>query len=195
MHRKCHFEAGPQFMSDSSLLHSPQRGPMSDIEFRNYFLAYDVVIGIFVNSTETNAEYPRQGTPFDLKSLGPLESAEPSERIGCFYYIKPNYPGRSSHLCNAGFVVPPNSRGRGIGSLAGRSFLHVAPRLGYRGSVFNLVYATNEASMRIWDKLGFQRVGRIPSAGLLKTGSGEDEHYVDAHVIYGDFAKIAPPFV
>ena len=31
------------------------------------------------------------------------------------YYIKPNFPGRCSHICNAGFLVPPNARGNGAG--------------------------------------------------------------------------------
>ncbi len=109
---------------------------------------------------------------------------------------QPNYPGRSSHLCNAGFVVPPSSRGLGVGTLAGRSFLYYGPRLGYLGSVFNLVYDTNQASARIWDRLGFDRVGKIPGAGLMRVGAGgaadkSEEHYVDAWVIHGDFSKIA----
>jgi len=38
--------------------------------------------------------------------------------------------------------------------------------------------------------LGFETVGRIPKAGLLRTEDGKDEIYVDANVIYGDFEKI-----
>jgi len=73
------------------------------------------------------------------------------------------------------------------------SFLHYAPALGYRGSVFNLVYADNTASLRIWDTLGFQRVGLIPGAGkrtrLIGTDKGErrEDYYVDAHVIFKSF--------
>lgn len=104
---------------------------------------------------------------------------------------QPNYPGRSSHLCNAGFIVPPQSRGLGIGGIAGKSFVHYGPLCGYRGSVFNLVYANNEASIRIWERLGFTKVGLIPQAGLLKTANGQEEDYVDAWVIYGDFRKLA----
>jgi L-amino acid N-acyltransferase YncA len=89
-------------------------------------------------------------------------------------------------------VVPPKLRSLGIGKLAGQSFLHFAPRLGYRGSVFNLVYATNEASAKIWDRLGFDRVGRIPQAGLMRKAGTTEEQYVDAWVMHGDFSKIAP---
>ncbi len=45
----------------------------------------------------------------------------------------------------------------------------------------------NVASLRLWDKLGFQRVGLIPKAGLLKTGPNGAEEYVDAVVVYKSF--------
>ncbi|KAB8293086.1 hypothetical protein EYC80_007445 [Monilinia laxa] len=77
--------------------------------------------------------------------LGSLESANEvvegknwaTECLGS-YYIKPNYPGRSSHVCNAGFLVTDAARGRGVGRLLGESYLDWAPRLGYTYSVFNL---------------------------------------------------------
>lgn len=106
------------------------------------------------------------------------------------YYIKPNYPGRSGHICNAGFIVSAQARGQGLGSIAGQSYLYYGPACGYFGSVFNLVYASNQASARIWDRLGFQTVGTVPKAGRLKTKANGEEEYVDALVVYGDFAKI-----
>lgn len=42
--------------------------------------------------------------------------------------------------CNAGFLVPPIQRGKKIGGALAKSFVEYAPRLGYRASVFNLVY-------------------------------------------------------
>ncbi|KAK7529938.1 uncharacterized protein J3D65DRAFT_607612 [Phyllosticta citribraziliensis] len=98
------------------------------------------------------------------------------------FYIKPNYPGRSSHVCNAGFVVTDGARNRGVGKLMGECYLEWAPLLGYTYSVFNLVYETNVASCRIWDALGFKRIGRVPGCGNLKTQP--EGHFVDA-IIYG----------
>ncbi|KAA8566434.1 hypothetical protein EYC84_008998 [Monilinia fructicola] len=120
--------------------------------------------------------------------LGSLESANEvvegknwaTECLGS-YYIKPNYPGRSSHVCNAGFLVTDAARGRGVGRLLGESYLDWAPRLGYTYSVFNLVYETNVASCRIWDALGFKRIGRVKGAGNLKSYPGQ---FIDA-IIYG----------
>lgn len=81
-------------------------------------------------------------------------------------------------------------RGQRLGSLAGRSYIHYAPRLGFKGSVFNLVYVSNVASTRIWDALGFAKVGRIPHAGLLVVDAHGKEEYTDAWLIHGDFEKL-----
>ncbi|KAI8306889.1 Protein SPT10 [Colletotrichum sp. SAR11_59] len=102
------------------------------------------------------------------------------ECLGSFY-IKPNYPGRSSHVCNAGFLVTDASRNRGVGRLMGECYIDWAPKLGYTYSVFNLVYETNVASCKIWDALGFKRIGRVKGCGNLKSHPGV---LIDA-IIYG----------
>lgn len=45
------------------------------------------------------------------------------------FYVKPNYPGRSSHVCNGGFLVTDASRNKGVGRLMGEVYLEWAPRL------------------------------------------------------------------
>jgi hypothetical protein len=47
--------------------------------------------------------------------------------------------------------------------------------------VFNLVYENNVASCRIWDALGFKRIGKVPGCGNLRSYPGQ---LVDA-IIYG----------
>ncbi|MCJ1385214.1 hypothetical protein MMC17_008335 [Xylographa soralifera] len=125
--------------------------------------------------------------------LGPVESVEELgmwERSGrvdwgrvCLgsFYVKPNYPGRSSHVCNGGFLVTDNERNKGVGRLMGEGYLEWAPKLGYTYSVFNLVYETNLASCRIWDALGFKRIGRVPRCGALRS---HPDTLIDA-LIYG----------
>ncbi|TDZ48234.1 Protein SPT10 [Colletotrichum trifolii] len=119
--------------------------------------------------------------------LGNIERADLSEDMDwsreCLgsFYIKPNYPGRSSHVCNAGFLVTDASRNRGVGRLMGECYIDWAPKLGYTYSVFNLVYETNVASCKIWDALGFKRIGRVKGCGNLKSHPGA---LVDA-IIYG----------
>jgi len=90
-------------------------------------------------------------------------------------------------ICNGGFFTSHRHRGKGFASILARSYLHYAPKLGYKASVFNLVYVNNQASVRIWDKLGFTRAGLIPKAGRLKKRDGEGEEYVDALVYYKSF--------
>ena len=48
-------------------------------------------------------------------------------------------------------------------------------------SVFNLVYETNVASTKIWDSLGFERIGRVKKCGKLKSYPGRK---IDA-IVYG----------
>lgn len=52
---------------------------------------------------------------------------------------------------------------------------------GYTYTVFNLVYETNVASCRLWDALGFKRIGRVPQAGRLRS---YPDQLVDG-IIYG----------
>ncbi|KAF2157424.1 hypothetical protein K461DRAFT_250409 [Myriangium duriaei CBS 260.36] len=102
------------------------------------------------------------------------------------FYIKPNYPGRSSHVANGGFLVTEAARGKGVGRKMGEAYVKWAPQLGYTYSIFNLVYETNIASMRIWDALGFERVGRVKGCGALKSHPGR---LIDA-IVFGRELKI-----
>ena len=55
----------------------------------------------------------------------------------------------------------------------------VAIEMGFRAMQFNLVVATNEGAVRLWQKLGFAIVGRLPGAFRhLELG------WVDAYVMY-----------
>ncbi len=84
------------------------------------------------------------------------------------FYVKPNWPGRSSHICNGGFITHVNARRMGVATAMGRYYLRFAHALGYDGSMFNLVYANNMPSIKIWLKLGFKINGVVPRAGRLK---------------------------
>ena len=107
------------------------------------------------------------------------------EVVGSFH-VKPNFPGRCSHVCNGGFVVAEAFRGKGAGRVMGAAYLPIAAELGYRMSMFNLVYVTNTASVRLWDSLGFTRLATVPKVGRLK-GLG----YVDAIQFIYDLTTVA----
>ena len=104
------------------------------------------------------------------------------------FYVKPNFPGRSSHICNAGFIVKKTARDLGMGSFMMENYLVLARDLGYRASMFNLVFVTNTASVRLCRKFGFRETGLVPQAGNLK-GFG----YTDAYQFYYDLTKLSNP--
>ena len=139
----------------------PQEYPLSEEEFAAYWLVGDAFV---VRTTEA----PPQ-----------TDTAEAPGRIVGAFYLKSNFPGRCSHICNAGFIVPPEMRGRGIGRFMGEAMLAIAPQRGYRAVMFNLIFETNQPSYRLWRSLGFQELGRIPAAVRV----GEDR-YIDAILMH-----------
>jgi len=95
------------------------------------------------------------------------------------YILKANQPGLGSHVANAGFMVSPSARGRGIGRAMAEHCLHEARRLGFRAMQFNFVVATNKTALRLWKDLGFTIVGILPGA-FRHTRRG----FVDVYVMY-----------
>lgn len=95
------------------------------------------------------------------------------------YYLKPNQSGGGAHVCNCGYVVAPSARGRG---LASQMCLHSQERavaLGFRAMQYNLVVASNEGAVRLWERHGFSKVGTLP--GAFRSPSAG---FVDAFVMY-----------
>jgi ribosomal protein S18 acetylase RimI-like enzyme len=80
------------------------------------------------------------------------------------YFIKPNQPGLGAHVCNCGYVVAANAQGRGIASQMCEHSQRWAVKHGYRAMQFNFVVATNDRALRLWERLGFAVVGRLPGA-------------------------------
>lgn len=102
------------------------------------------------------------------------------EQVAGTYLLSPNKPGPASHLANAGFMVDPAVRGRGIGRQLAAHCFDRARELGYRGMVFNAVVSTNPA-VRLWQSLGFAEVGRVPGAFRLP-----DASFADLLIMYRD---------
>ena len=63
--------------------------------------------------------------------------------VGAFY-LKPNWPGRARQVANAGFIVAPEWRNKGLGWLLGATMLAYAKQLGYRSVIFNRARITHE---------------------------------------------------
>ena len=93
--------------------------------------------------------------------------------VGAFY-LKANWPGRARQVANAGFIVAPDRRNRGLGWLLGATMLAYAKQLGYRSVIFNLVFSENVAARRLWEKLGFKELGVVPGAVWTNDGTYQD---------------------
>jgi RimJ/RimL family protein N-acetyltransferase len=103
------------------------------------------------------------------------------------YYIKANQPGLGSHVCNCGYVVAPDMQGRGIAAAMCEHSQREALAMGFRAMQVNLVVATNERAVRLWQRLGFSIVGTLPGAFRhLQLG------YVDALVMYKELGDRDP---
>ncbi|PYI12762.1 hypothetical protein BO78DRAFT_457157 [Aspergillus sclerotiicarbonarius CBS 121057] len=143
----------------------PMESPMEYDLYRNYWFGTFAVIAVVdevqVGGGKDNKEEGGGGND------GLREGRNWEEACLGTFYVKPNYPGRCSHVCNAGFFTTPAARNRGVGRVMGEAYLEVAPKLGYKYSVFNLVFENNVASVKIWEKLGFQIIGRVPGAARL----------------------------
>jgi L-amino acid N-acyltransferase YncA len=142
----------------------PQAQPLNEAEFAAYWMVRDTFVVREWNDSEDNAEN------------------QTGKVLGAFY-LKPNFPGRCSHICNAGFIVQPSARGLGIGRYMGENMLTIARDKGYSAVMFNLIFATNTASLNLWKSLDFSILGIIPNAVQL------DDRKVDAVMMYRDLSK------
>ena len=80
------------------------------------------------------------------------------------YILKPNHPGRGSHVCNAAYVVSNRAKGFGVGRAMGEHSLVEAKRLGFTSMQFTAVVAANEPAVKLWTRLGFETIGTVPRA-------------------------------
>lgn len=113
----------------------PQDPPLTRSEFYDYWVAHSSVVSI-------------------ARFNGHLVGG---------YYVKANFVGRAAHIANAGYFVLMPYRGNGVGWSMVEHSMKEARRVGFDALQFNLVFASNSARA-MYLKLGFQEIGRIPSA-------------------------------
>lgn len=95
------------------------------------------------------------------------------------YYIKTNQAGPGDHVCNCGYMVSSKARGKGLATAMCEHSQNVATELGYKAMQFNFVASSNEGAVRLWNKLGFEIVGRLP-----KAFNHPVQGFIDALVMY-----------
>lgn len=91
------------------------------------------------------------------------------------YFLTPNQRGGGAHVCNCGFA----STIRGVGTALLQHALTEARSAGFRAMQFNFVVSSNVSAVRLWERHGFDVVGRLPGAFQHPR-----EGFVDALVMY-----------
>lgn len=128
--------------------------------------------------------YPQHTTKAEGKRLWmdvPRKTfiAEFEREILGTYYIKTNQSGPGSHVCNCGYMVPASARGQGVATAMCEHSQKIAVELGYAAMQFNFVASSNEGAIRLWQRMGFETVGRLTRAFNHPTRG-----YIDALVMY-----------
>ncbi len=100
--------------------------------------------------------------------------AERDGEIVGLYILHPNNIGRCGHILNASYAVRSSARGLRAGEALVRESLLKGKELGFRILQFNAVVRTNEYAIRLYEKLGFVRIGTVPGGFLTKHGTYED---------------------
>lgn len=97
------------------------------------------------------------------------------------YILHPNNVGRCGHISNASYAVKSDKRGMGAGEILVRHSINKAGELGFRILQFNAVVKNNERALKLYEKIGFTKLGIIPEGFRLKDGRYEDiiPHYIN----------------
>ncbi len=148
-------------------------------DFKSFWQTFSAII----QAQETYAFEPDMTfeQAYELWCVSPLKTFvfEEAKQVLGSYYIKPNGMGPSSHICNCGYMVSPESRGKGIARKLCEHSQQVARELGFKAMQFNSVVSTNEIAISLWQKLGYNIIGTIPKAYLHKQLG-----YVDSYIMH-----------
>jgi ribosomal protein S18 acetylase RimI-like enzyme len=109
--------------------------------------------------------------------------AEVNGEIWGHYFLTPNRQGGGAHVANCGFMTAPEATGKGVASAMCRHAVEMAKSQGFRAMQFNFVVSRNERAVALWQRMGFEIVGRLPG-----TFAHPQFGYVDAFVMFQDFS-------
>lgn len=101
------------------------------------------------------------------------------------YILHPNGIGHCSHIANASYVVWSVMRHKGIGRKLVIHSLEQTKKRGFTLLQFNAVVSTNTAAQKLYESVGFKRLGVLP--GGYKSDSGQ---YIDTVLYYHDLSDI-----
>jgi GNAT superfamily N-acetyltransferase len=138
--------------------------PMTSADFERFWPTFHAV----VDARQTYAYDPalslEQACRLWLElPLHTLVAEADGQLLGS-YYLKANAAGPGSHVSNCGYMVTEAARGKGVARLMCEHSQQLARDSGFLAMQFNSVVACNEVAVALWQKLGFEVVGRLPKA-------------------------------
>ena len=147
---------------------------------------FDAIWEIFQPIVAAGDTYPfapetSRSTAHEIWMQAPVATyvAEVGALIVGTYYIKTNMPGLGSHVCNAGYMVSTAFHNQGVGRTMCAHSLGEARQLGFKAMQYNLVVSTNRGAIKLWEQMGFEKIGLLPRA------FNHSKHgLVDAWVMY-----------
>jgi ribosomal protein S18 acetylase RimI-like enzyme len=126
------------------------------------------IIGPIIRDGETYA-LPRDMSRADALSYWKAPGhevfvAEQDGKVLGTYYMRANQQGGGSHVANCGYMTAPAASGQGVArAMCEHSLVHARGR-GFRSMQFNFVVSSNARAVALWQRCGFEIVGRLPEA-------------------------------
>jgi ribosomal protein S18 acetylase RimI-like enzyme len=138
--------------------------PMTDADFPRFWPVLQAIVAAQDTYAIDPAIDAQQARHLWLEyPLRTLIAEEDGALLGS-YYLKANAAGPGSHVANCGYMVTAAARGRGVARAMCEHSQQLARELGFLAMQFNSVVASNEIAVALWQKLGFDTVGRLPKA-------------------------------
>lgn len=151
----------------------------TEIDFSKIWPIFQQIVSAgetYAYSQDTTKE---QALNIWLKTPRKTFVSEESGNILGTYYLKTNQAGPGNHVCNCGYMVSTQARGMGLATTMCQHSQEIAKELGYKAMQYNFVASSNEGAVRLWEKLGFEIVGKLP-----KAFNHPAKGYIDALVMY-----------
>ena len=104
-----------------------------------------------------------------------------NDKVFGVYILHPNNIGRCGHISNASYAVSKESRGKGIGEALVRDSMEQGKKLGYKILQFNAVVISNINAHKLYEKIGFNKIGVVKKGYINKNNDYEDIvlYYID----------------
>ncbi|ASJ20638.1 GNAT family N-acetyltransferase [Brachyspira hampsonii] len=104
-----------------------------------------------------------------------------NDKVFGVYILHPNNIGRCGHISNASYSVSKDSRGKGIGEALVRDSMKQGKKLGYKILQFNAVVISNINAHKLYEKIGFNKIGVVEKGYMNKNNEYEDIvlYYID----------------